>query len=126
MQDKLREREQDGKVEFVFNGTLAEVLGDDNGVTGARLQSVGGGEERRLTVDGVFIAIGHSPNTSLFDGKLKMKDGYIITGGGMATATQRPRRFCAGDVQDRVYRQAVTSAGSGCMAALDAQKFLDS
>ena len=126
LQDKLREREKDGKVEFVFNSTLAEVLGDDNGVTGARLQSVGGGEERRLTVDGVFIAIGHSPNTSLFDGKLKMKDGYIITGGGMATATSVPGVFAAGDVQDRVYRQAVTSAGSGCMAALDAQKFLDS
>ena len=125
LQDKLREREKDGKVEFVFNSTLAEVLGDDNGVTGARLQNVNG-EERRLTVDGVFIAIGHSPNTSLFDGKLKMKDGYIITGGSMATATSVPGVFAAGDVQDRVYRQAVTSAGSGCMAALDAQKFLDS
>ena len=128
LQGRLFERAQAGKVEMVWDHTLAEVLGDDAGVTGARLDSVKNGDGRELAVTGVFIAIGHTPNTSLFEGQLAMQDGYIqISSGtaGNATATSVPGVFAAGDVADHVYRQAVTSAGFGCMAALDAEKYLD-
>ena len=128
LQDRLFERAQAGKVEMVWDHTLAEVLGDDAGVTGARLDSTKNGDGRELAVTGVFIAIGHTPNTSLFEGQLAMQDGYIrISSGtaGNATATSVPGVFAAGDVADHVYRQAVTSAGFGCMAALDAEKYLD-
>ena len=128
LQDRLFERAEAGKVEMVWDHTLAEVLGDDAGVTGARLDSTENGDGRELAVTGVFIAIGHTPNTSLFEGQLAMQDGYIqISSGtaGNATATSVPGVFAAGDVADHVYRQAVTSAGFGCMAALDAEKYLD-
>lgn len=128
LQDRLFERAEAGKVEMVWDHTLAEVLGDDAGVTGARLDSTKNGDGRELAVTGVFIAIGHTPNTGLFEGQLAMQDGYIqISSGtaGNATATSVPGVFAAGDVADHVYRQAVTSAGFGCMAALDAEKYLD-
>ena len=128
LQDRLLERADGGAVEMVWNHTLAEVLGDASGVTGARLASTTNGQARQLDVSGVFIAIGHTPNTSLFEGQLAMHDGYIqIASGtnGDATATSVPGVFAAGDVADHVYRQAVTSAGFGCMAALDAEKYLD-
>ena len=127
LQDRLLERANGGTVEMVWNHTLAEVLGDASGVTGARLASTNG-QARQLDVSGVFIAIGHTPNTGLFEGQLAMHDGYIqIASGtnGDATATSVPGVFAAGDVADHVYRQAVTSAGFGCMAALDAEKYLD-
>ena len=124
MQDKLFARAKTGAVELIFSHTLDEVLGDDSGVCGVRLCAVGHGAARDLAVNGVFIAIGHSPNTALFDGQLEMRDGYICTGGEMMMATSCAGVFAAGDVQDSVYRQAITSAGSGCMAALDAQKYL--
>ena len=108
--------------------TLDEVLGDASGVTGVRLKSTQGGPDVDVALKGCFIAIGHQPNTDLFKGQLEMKDGYVITRGGldgMATMTSVPGVFAAGDVQDHVYRQAITSAGTGCMAALDAQRFLE-
>ena len=107
---------------------LDEILGDDSGVTGARLRDARTGETSTLDVSGVFIAIGHTPNTSLFEGQLAMKGGYIVTRGGAeggATETSVAGVFAAGDVQDHVYRQAITSAGTGCMAALDAQRYLE-
>ena len=128
LQDRLLERANGGAVEMVWNHTLEEVLGDASGVTGARLASTTNGQTRQLDVSGVFIAIGHTPNTGLFEGQLAMHDGYIqIASGtnGDATATSVPGVFAAGDVADHVYRQAVTSAGFGCMAALDAEKYLD-
>ena len=128
LQDRLFARAEAGKVEMVWDHTLAEVLGDDAGVTGAKLRGTKNGGMRELAVTGVFIAIGHTPNTSLFEGQLAMKDGYIqIASGtaGNATATSVAGVFAAGDVADHVYRQAVTSAGFGCMAALDAEKYLD-
>jgi len=128
MQDKLFEKERTGKVEIVWNHAVAEVLGDDAGVTGVRLRSTLDDSTREIAVSGAFIAIGHTPNTSIFDGQLEMKNGYIVirTGlDGAATATSVPGVFAAGDVADQVYRQAVTSAGFGCMAALDAEKYLD-
>src|SRR5690606_25082456 len=128
LQDKLFKREQEGKVEIIWDHVLEEVLGDDSGVTGMRIAPRDGGESREIPLTGVFIAIGHTPNTGLFDGQLAMKNGYItIRSGldGMATATSVPGVFAAGDVADQVYRQAITSAGFGCMAALDAEKFLD-
>ena len=128
LQGRLFERERQGAVEFVWNHTLAEVVGDDGGVTGALVEQVGSGERRRLDVRGVFIAIGHVPNTGIFDGQLDMREGYIAIHSGTdgnATATSAPGVFAAGDVADHVYRQAVTSAGFGCMAALDAEKYLD-
>ena len=128
LQDKLVEKARSGNVKLMWNYTLEEVLGDKMKVTGARLRNVLTDQYETLTVDGVFIAIGHTPNTDLFKGQLDMKDGYLtIQSGlqGMATATNIPGVFACGDVADHVYRQAVTSAGFGCMAALDAEKYLD-
>ncbi len=127
LQDRLFQREAEGKVEIQWDHVLDEVLGDDDGVTGMRIRHVATGETSDFDVDAVFIAIGHDPNTGIFDGQLDMADGYIqIRSGleGMATATSVPGVYAAGDVADHVYRQAVTSAGFGCMAALDAEKFL--
>ena len=128
LQKKLFEREAEGKVSIQWNHVLEEVLGDDMGVTGARIRHVTSEEPVNLAVDGVFIAIGHVPNSEIFKGQLDMKNGYVVvnTGlDGMATQTSVPGVFAAGDIADQVYRQAVTSAGFGCMAALDAEKFLD-
>ena len=128
LQDKLFERERQGKVRLVWNHTVDEVLGDESGVTGVRIVGTADGAKRDLAVSGVFIAIGHTPNTGIFEGQLEMKNGYIrIRSGldGQATATSVPGVFAAGDVADQVYRQAITSAGFGCMAALDAEKYLD-
>ena len=128
LQDKLFAKEQAGKVEFVWDNTVDEVLGDDSGVSKLRLRNLKTGATREIAVTGMFVAIGHTPNTSLFEGQLEMKNGYLqIRSGldGMATQTSVPGVFAAGDVADQVYRQAVTSAGFGCMAALDAEKFLD-
>jgi thioredoxin reductase (NADPH) len=129
LQDKLMARQGEGKVDVLWNHTLDEVLGDNSGVTGVRLKSTQDGGTRELKLTGCFIAIGHKPNTDIFAGQLDMKDGYIVTKSGLAgnaTATSIPGVFAAGDVQDHVYRQAVTSAGTGCMAALDADKYLES
>ncbi|WP_420426973.1 thioredoxin-disulfide reductase [Algiphilus sp.] len=128
LQEKLFEREREGKVEVIWNRTLDEVLGNEQGVTGARLKSMKDEATRDLEVTGIFIAIGHKPNTDLFQGQLDMNNGYIkVRSGteGNATATSIKGVFAAGDVMDHVYRQAVTSAGTGCMAALDAEKYLD-
>ena len=128
MIDKLLAKTKGGNVSVKWNSVLDEVLGDKTGVTGIRIKDVKSGGAEELKLHGLFIAIGHSPNTQIFDGQLDMKGGYIITRGGNegnATATSAPGVFAAGDVQDHVYRQAVTSAGSGCMAALDAEKYLD-
>jgi thioredoxin reductase (NADPH) len=128
LHDKLNRRVAEGKAEIVWNYTLDEVLGDASGVTGARIRGTAGGAPRNLDVKGVFIAIGHEPNTKIFEGQLDMAGGYIkVRGGseGNATQTSIPGVFAAGDVMDHVYRQAVTSAGTGCMAALDAEKYLD-
>ncbi|EAS47488.1 thioredoxin reductase 1 [gamma proteobacterium HTCC2207] len=128
LQDKLFEREKTGNITIEWSHNLDEVLGDDAGVTGVRIKSTADGATKDLSVDGVFIAIGHKPNTDIFADKLAMKDGYLTIAGGMAgnaTETSVPGVFAAGDVADHVYRQAVTSAGSGCMAALDAERFLD-
>ena len=129
LQDKLFAKEKEGKVSIAWNHTLDEVLGDKSGVTGVRIKSTVDGATRELKVSGCFIAIGHKPNTDLFEGQLAMKGGYILTKGGAegdATATSVPGVFAAGDVQDHVYRQAVTSAATGCMAALDADRYLES
>lgn len=128
LQDKLFEKAKNGNVRLHWNTTLDEVLGDNMGVTGVRLKDSESGETRQLELAGVFIAIGHKPNTDLFKGQLEMHDGYLrIKGGaeGNATLTSIDGVFAAGDVADHVYRQAITSAGAGCMAALDAEKFLD-
>lgn len=128
LQDKLFEKNKNGNINIEWNHNLDEVLGDDAGVTGVRIKSTVDGATKELDVDGVFIAIGHKPNTDIFAGKLDMKDGYLTIAGGMngnATETSVKGVFAAGDVADHVYRQAVTSAGSGCMAALDAERFLD-
>ncbi|MCP8465875.1 thioredoxin-disulfide reductase [Pseudomonas sp. ZM23] len=128
LQDKLFEKARNGNVRLHWNTTLDEVLGDDMGVVGVRLKDTESGETRQLDLAGVFIAIGHKPNTDLFKGQLEMNDGYLkIKGGaeGNATLTSIEGVFAAGDVADHVYRQAITSAGAGCMAALDAEKFLD-
>ena len=126
--DKLMDKVAAGKIELKLHSTLDEVLGDQTGVTGVRLKSVKTGTTEDITLKGCFIAIGHQPNTDIFKGQLDMKDGYITTRSGlqgMATMTSVPGVFAAGDVQDHVYRQAITSAGTGCMAALDAQRFLE-
>ncbi|MDW8479590.1 MAG: thioredoxin-disulfide reductase [Xanthomonadales bacterium] len=127
LQDKLFERAARGRIEILWNHVVEEVLGDGRQVTGLRLRA-SSGEAREIAVQGVFIAIGHTPNTGIFEGQLEMQNGYIVTRGGregFATATSVPGVFAAGDVADPVYRQAVTSAGLGCMAALDAERFLD-
>ncbi|MGO1329074.1 MAG: FAD-dependent oxidoreductase, partial [Idiomarina loihiensis] len=126
--DRLHEKEQNGNVTFHLNKTLDEVLGDDAGVTGVRIKDTQDGSTEELEVAGCFIAIGHQPNTGIFDGELEMQDGYIQVQSGLqgnATATSVPGVFAAGDVMDHIYRQAITSAGSGCMAALDAERYLD-
>lgn len=126
--DKLHEKVAAGKIELKLHHTLDEVLGDAMGVTGVRLRSTDGNTTQEIALKGCFIAIGHQPNTDIFAGQLEMKDGYIITQAGLqgfATMTSVPGVFAAGDVQDHIYRQAITSAGTGCMAALDAQRFLD-
>jgi thioredoxin reductase (NADPH) len=128
LSDKLLERSKTGNVGIQWDHVLEEVLGDGKGVTGARIKHVRDQSTQDLAVDGVFIAIGHSPNTEIFAGQLDMRDGYIVVRSGLngnATATSVTGVFAAGDVADSVYRQAVTSAGSGCMAALDAEKYLD-
>lgn len=127
--DKLNERVAAGKATILWDHVLDEVLGDNTGVTGMRIKHAKTGATAEKPLQGVFIAIGHKPNTDIFEGQLDMKNGYIITKSGLAgnaTATSIPGVFAAGDVQDHVYRQAVTSAGTGCMAALDAQKYLES
>ncbi|CAB3650766.1 Thioredoxin reductase [Achromobacter deleyi] len=126
--DKLMSKVENGNMELKVFHTLEEVLGDDSGVTGVRVRHVDTGATEDLKVTGAFIAIGHQPNTEIFQGQLEMKDGYIVTKSGlsgMATMTSVPGVFAAGDVQDHVYRQAITSAGTGCMAALDAQRWLE-
>ena len=128
LQDKLFAKAQAGKIELVWDHGVDEVLGDDTGVTGMRIRSIKDDSTRDISVQGFFVAIGHTPNTSLFEGQLAMKNGYITIKSGLdggATATSMPGVFAAGDVADQVYRQAITSAGFGCMAALDAEKFLD-
>ncbi len=128
MQDKLFEKEKAGKVTIKWDSALDEVLGDKSGVTGLRLKNVKSGATEEVAVQGVFIAIGHKPNTDLFAGQLEMEGGYIVTKGsrnGDATATSLPGVFAAGDVQDHIYRQAITSAATGCQAALDAERYLD-
>ncbi len=129
LQDRLHARAAEGKVSFRWNSTVEEVLGDDSGVTGVRLRNTDGSPGEPLQVTGLFIAIGHAPNTALFNGQLDMQGGYLkVKGGanGNATATSIAGVFAAGDVADSVYRQAITSAGSGCMAALDADRYLES
>jgi thioredoxin reductase (NADPH) len=126
--DKLMERVKEGKIVLELHSVLEEVLGDDSGVTGMRVKNVQSNATKDIALQGVFIAIGHKPNTDIFEGQLDMEGGYIITQMGRtgnATATSVPGVFAAGDVQDHIYRQAVTSAGTGCMAALDAERYLD-
>ncbi|MBH3340050.1 thioredoxin-disulfide reductase [Pseudomonas mendocina] len=127
LQNKLQQRVAEGRIELQLEAEVDEVLGDASGVTGVRLKQYGGAY-RELKVDGLFVAIGHTPNTSLFEGQLALKDGYLVVNGGRegnATATSIPGVFAAGDVADSIYRQAITSAGAGCMAALDVERYLD-
>ena len=126
--DKMMARVAEGKIELQTFNTLDEVLGDNSGVTGMRIKDTNTGVTKDIALQGVFIAIGHKPNTDIFAGQLEMEGGYIVTQAGRvgnATATSVPGVFAAGDVQDHIYRQAVTSAGTGCMAALDAERYLD-
>jgi thioredoxin reductase (NADPH) len=126
--DRLLAKEKEGVVEIKWNHVLEEVTGDQSGVTGLRIKNTKSGESSDVALQGLFVAIGHKPNTDIFEGQLEMKNGYIITNGGLsgnATGTSVPGVFAAGDVQDHVYRQAITSAGTGCMAALDAQRYLE-
>lgn len=128
LQNKLFDKEKNGNITIEWNHTLEEVLGDNTGVTGMRIKSTESGESRDIDLQGVFVAIGHKPNTDIFKGQLEMKDGYIIINSGLngnATETSVEGVYAAGDVADHIYRQAITSAGSGCMAALDAEKYLD-
>jgi thioredoxin reductase (NADPH) len=127
--DRLMAKEKDGSIEIKWNHVVDEVQGDQSGVTSLKIKHRDTGEATEIKLSGVFVAIGHKPNTDLFDGQLEMKNGYIVTRaglGGNVTATSVPGVFAAGDVQDHVYRQAITSAGTGCMAALDAQRYLES
>ncbi|HKD55059.1 MAG TPA: FAD-dependent oxidoreductase, partial [Steroidobacteraceae bacterium] len=130
LQDRLFREVHNGKISLIWNHTVDEVLGDDeHGVTGLRLRSLAGQGPHELAVTGLFVAIGHTPNTELFAGQLAMRDGYLTVRSGLdgdATTTSVPGVFAAGDVADRVYRQAITSAGAGCMAALDADRYLES
>jgi thioredoxin reductase (NADPH) len=126
--DKLNEKAKNGNIVLEYFHELDEVLGDKSGVTGMRIKNTKDGSTKEIALQGVFIAIGHKPNTDIFVGQLELEGGYIVTKGGNsgnATQTSIPGVFAAGDVQDHIYRQAVTSAGSGCIAALDAEKFLD-
>lgn len=126
--DKLMDKAKNGNIKLELHNVLDEVLGDEGGVTGMRIKNVLDDSTKIIDLQGVFIAIGHKPNTDIFQGQLKMENGYILTHAGThgnATATSIPGVFAAGDVQDHIYRQAITSAGSGCMAALDAEKYLD-
>jgi thioredoxin reductase (NADPH) len=128
LQDRLFRKEAEGAVTIEWDHVLEEVLGDDSGVTGMRIRNVKDGNTRDIAVQGIFIAIGHKPNTGMFEGQLDMENGYIVTqcgNQGDATATSIEGVFAAGDVSDHIYRQAVTSAGTGCMAALDAERYLD-
>lgn len=128
MIDKLMERVREGRIVLKLNATLDEVLGDEKGVNAVRIKDTGSKATETIAVQGCFIAIGHAPNTDIFKGQLQMDNGYLVTQGGQqgfATQTSVPGVFAAGDVQDHVYRQAITSAGTGCMAALDAQRFLE-
>lgn len=128
LQDRLFERERAGNVAIAWNHVVDEIVGDQSGVTGMRIREAANGKSRTLDLHGVFIAVGHTPNTQLFEGQLEMRGGYIVVKSGLdgdATATSVPGVFAAGDVADHVYRQAVTSAGTGCMAALDADKYLE-
>jgi thioredoxin reductase (NADPH) len=128
LHDKLFKRAAEGKVEIIWDSTLHEVLGDASGVTGMRVENLKTGAQRDIPLKGVFVAIGHQPNTQIFEGQLEMNGGYLkVQGGseGNATQTSLPGVFAAGDVMDHVYRQAITSAGTGCQAALDAERFLD-
>lgn len=128
LQDQIMEKAKNGNITLLWDHVLEEVLGDNTGVTGIRVKNVKTSEEKDIELMGVFIAIGHSPNTKIFEGQLEMDNGYIKVHSGTngnATATSKPGVFAAGDVMDHVYRQAITSAGTGCMAALDAEKFLD-
>lgn len=128
LQDRLLEKAKNGNVTILWNHTLEEVLGDDAGVNGVRLKSTQDGSEQNVELAGVFIAIGHKPNTDIFEGQLEMNNGYIVVKSGLhgnATATSAEGVFAAGDVADHVYRQAITSSGAGCMAALDAERYLD-
>ncbi|WOE32999.1 MULTISPECIES: thioredoxin-disulfide reductase [unclassified Acinetobacter] len=129
LQDHLFEKEKEGKISIIWNHQVDEVLGDQTGVTGIRLQSTQDQSTQHIDVSGLFVAIGHKPNSSMFEGQLQLRDGYIqVQSGtsGNATQTSVPGVFAAGDIADSIYRQAITSAGSGCMAALDAEKYLDS
>lgn len=128
LQDKLFEKAKNGNVKIEWNHTVREVVGDDMGVNGVVIESTEDGATKQLDIHGVFIAIGHKPNTDMFKGQLEMNDGYIIVNSGIngnATQTSIEGVYAAGDVADHVYRQAITSAGTGCMAALDAEKYLD-
>jgi len=128
LQDQLFEKEKNGNITIEWNRTVDEILGDDSGVTGLRLKSTKDGSTKEIEVTGVFIAIGHKPNTAIFEGQLELNNGYIqVRSGteGNATATSVEGVFAAGDVSDHIYRQAITSAGTGCMAALDAERYLD-
>jgi thioredoxin reductase (NADPH) len=129
LQDHLMQKADEGKVELIWNHVVDEILGDDSGVNGLRVRHAKDTEKLRdIDLSGVFIAIGHRPNTNLFENQLDMRNGYITVKSGLlgdATATSVPGVFAAGDVADQVYRQAITSAGSGCMAALDAEKYID-
>ncbi len=128
LQDHLFAKEKEGKITIIWNHAVDEVLGDDSGVTGVRVKSTVDGSTQQVDVAGLFIAIGHKPNTDIFAGQLEMKNGYLTVKSGSegnATATSVEGVFAAGDVADHIYRQAITSAGSGCMAALDAEKYLD-
>jgi thioredoxin reductase (NADPH) len=128
LQDKLLDKVAKGSISIIWEHNLTEILGDNQGVTGILLENTKTHAKQTLSVDGVFIAIGHTPNTQIFANQLDMKQGYILVksgNAGNATATSVPGVFAAGDVADSVYRQAITSAGTGCMAALDAEKYLD-